>query len=574
MRCMRFSRLLLRTLRDAPSDAEAISHQLLVRAGYIRRHASGIYTYLPLGWKLIQRVEALVRAEMDAAGAQEMLMPVLQSTELWESTGRLTTMEDILFRLEGRGGEFVLGPTHEEVVTATVAGEVDSYRDLPLNVYQIQLKYRDEARPRFGLLRGREFIMKDAYSFDASPAGMQASYSVMYDAYCRIFDACGLSYTPVEASAGAIGGEVNHEFMVRSAIGEDFFVQCESCGYAANTEAAVSGDRWVDRPVPPVPLEEHHTPDRPGIDLVVEHFVAAGHPLDASGMLKCIVLVDEGAGAGADDDAVVVVLVPGDREVRVPSGMRPFEDADFARHPSLVKGYIGPQGLAGTGVRVLADKSVKAPQTWVTGANRADHHVSGLTLGRDFSVDAFGNYAVVVAGDPCPKCGSPVVLGRSVEAGHTFQLGLTYSLKVPGASFLDEDGKEQPFWMGCYGIGISRLPAVVAEEHHDEAGLKWPAAIAPFAVHLLSLGAGRSADVAAAADELYESLVAAGVSVLYDDRLDVSPGVKFADADLLGMPVQLIVGAKGLARGVVERKFRASGERDELPLEQAVEAVR
>ena len=568
---MRFSRLLLRTLRDAPSDAEAISHQLLVRAGYIRRHASGIYTYLPLGWKLIQRVEELVRREMDAAGAQEMLMPVLQSTELWESTGRLSTMEDILFRLEGRGGEFVLGPTHEEVVTATVAGEVESYRDLPVNVYQIQLKYRDEARPRFGLLRGREFIMKDAYSFDTSPAGMQASYQVMYDAYCRIFDECGLSYTPVEAEAGAIGGEINHEFMVRSAIGEDFFVLCESCGYAANTEAAKSGDRWVDRPVPPVALEEHHTPDRPGIDAVVDHFTKElDRPLEASGMLKCIALVD--ASEGAADDAVVVVLVPGDREVRVPKGMRPFEDDDFARHPFLVRGYIGPQGLPSHGVRVLADKSVKAPQTWVTGANRADHHVSGATLGRDFSVDSFGNYAVVVAGDPCPKCGSPVVLGRSVEAGHTFQLGLTYSLKVPGASFLDEDGKEQPFWMGCYGIGISRLPAVVAEEHHDDAGLQWPAAIAPFSVHLLSLGAGRSAEVVEAADALYASLVDAGVSVLYDDRLDVSPGVKFADADLLGMPSQLIVGAKGLARRIVERKDRASGDRDELPLEQVVAA--
>ncbi|HUP85882.1 MAG TPA: proline--tRNA ligase [Acidimicrobiales bacterium] len=568
---MRFSRLLLRTLRDAPNDAEAISHQLLVRAGYIRRHASGIYTYLPLGWKLIQRIEALVRAEMDAAGAQELLMPVLQSTELWESTGRLASMEDILFRLEGRGGEFVLGPTHEEVVTATVAAEVDSYRDLPVNVYQIQLKYRDEARPRFGLLRGREFIMKDAYSFDASPAGMQASYQVMYDAYCRIFDAVGLTYTPVEAEAGAIGGEVNHEFMVLSAIGEDFFVQCPACGYAANTEAAVSGDRWVDRPAPPEALVEHHTPDRPGIDLVVSHFTSTlGRELTAAGMLKCIALVDEREGSNG---VPVIVLVPGDREVRVPKGMRPFDDADFARHPSLVKGYIGPQGLQAVGVRVLADKSVKSPLTWVTGANKVDHHVSGATLGRDFSVDAFGNYAVVVAGDPCPRCGSPVELGRSVEAGHTFQLGLTYSLQVPGATFLDEDGNEQPFWMGCYGIGISRLPAVVAEEHHDDAGLKWPDAIAPFAVHLLSLGAGRSPEVTAAADSLYDALQAAGVSVLYDDRPDVSPGVKFADADLLGMPTQLIVGAKGLARGVVERKDRATGDRDEVELASVAAAL-
>ncbi len=564
---MRMSRLLLRTLRDAPSDAEAISHQLLVRAGYIRRHASGIYTYLPLGWKLLQRVQAVVREEMEAAGAQEMLMPILQSVELWESTNRLATMEDILFRLEGKGGDFVLGPTHEEVVTATVAAEVDSYRDLPLNVYQIQFKYRDEARPRFGLLRGREFIMKDAYTFDASPAGMQEQYQVMYDAYCRVFDRCGLTYQPVEAESGAIGGEVNHEFMVASAIGEDFYVRCPKGDYAANTEAAVAGDRWVDKPVPPEALAEHHTPERPGIDLVVEHFrTALGRELDAAGMLKCIALVDTESGG-----TPVIVLVPGDREVRVPGGMRPFDDADFAAHPALLKGYIGPMGLQAEGVRVLADKTVKSPQTWVTGANKADHHVSGATLDRDFQVDAWGNFATVTAGDPCPRCGAPVELVRSVEAGHTFQLGLTYSLKIPGATFLDEDGKEQPFWMGCYGIGISRLPAVVAEEHHDEAGLVWPASIAPFAVHLLSLGANRNADVADAADRIYADLTAAGVDVLYDDR-DASGGVKFADADLLGMPTQLLVGAKGLAKGIVERKDRRTGERDEVPLSAVVGA--
>jgi prolyl-tRNA synthetase len=568
---MRLSRLLLRTLRDAPSDAEAVSHQLLVRAGYIRRHASGIYTFLPLGWKLLQRVEEIVRQEMERAGAQEMLMPILQSVELWESTNRLSTMEDILFRLEGKGGDFVLGPTHEEVVTATVAAEVDSYRDLPLNVFQIQFKYRDEARPRFGLLRGREFIMKDAYSFDASPAGMQEQYRVMYDAYCRVFDRCGLTYQPVEAESGAIGGEVNHEFMVPSAIGEDVYVSCPKGDYHANTEAAVAGDRWYDTPVPPEALVEHHTPDKPGIDLVVEHLRAeVGWELDAAGMLKCIALVDTEA---PDGEAAVIVLVPGDREVRVPKGMRPFEDEDFARHPALHKGYIGPMGLQAAGVRVLADKAVKAPRTWVTGANRPDHHVSGATLGRDFEVDAWGNYATAAEGDPCPRCGTPVELVRSVEAGHTFQLGLTYSLKIPGATFLAEDGTEQPFWMGCYGIGISRLPAVVAEEHHDEHGLRWPVEVAPFRVHLLTLGANRNPDVVAAADRLYDELTTAGITVLYDDRLDASPGVKFADADLLGMPTQLIVGAKGLAKGVVERKDRATGDRDELPLASVLAAL-
>ncbi|HVM02672.1 MAG TPA: proline--tRNA ligase, partial [Acidimicrobiales bacterium] len=533
---MRMSRLLLRTLRDAPSDAEAVSHQLLVRAGYVRRVASGIYTFLPLGWRVLQNVERVVREEMDAAGAQEMLMPIVHPAELWAQTGRLETMADILFTLEGKGGRFVLAPTHEELVTATVAAEVDSYRDLPLNVYQIQFKYRDEARPRFGLLRGREFIMKDAYSFDASQEGMRASYQLMYDAYCRIFERLGLGYTPVEADAGAIGGDVNHEFMVPSPIGEDHFASCTAGDYAANVEAATAGERPAAEPSDE-PLAEHHTPDRPGIDLVVELFAERG--LTAAGMLKCLAMADA-------DGRPVVVLVPGDRDVRVPAGMRPFDDDDFARHPGLVKGYIGPMGLRHAGVRVLADHAVRAGGPWVTGANRADHHVSGATLGRDFAVDEWGSFATVAAGDPCPRCGAPLEVVQAVEAGHTFQLGLTYSTKVPGATFSDEAGAEHPYWMGCYGIGISRAPAVVAEEHHDDAGLVWPAEVAPYRVHLLSLGAGRIPEVAEAAERLYGELGAAGVSVLYDDR-EASPGVKFADADLLGMPTQLIVGAKGLA---------------------------
>lgn len=560
---MRMSRLLLRTLRDAPSDAEAISHQLLVRAGYVRRAASGVYTFLPLGWKVLQNVERVVREEMDGAGAQEMLMPILQPEEIWAQTGRLTTMGDILFKLEGKGGRFVLAPTHEELVTATVAGEVDSYRDLPRNVYQIQFKYRDEARPRFGLLRGREFIMKDAYSFDSSKEGMRASYKVMYDAYCRIFDRLGLTYTPVEADAGAIGGDVNHEFMVPSLIGEDLFARCTKGDYAANVEAAETAERDPSQ-APGQPLDEHHTPDRPGIDLVVDFFADRG--LSAAGMLKCLALAD------ADGNAVVV-LVPGDREVRVPHGLRPFEDADFERHPELVKGYIGPMGIREAGVRVLADHAVRSGGPWVTGANKADHHVSGATLDRDFTVAEWGSFATVADGDPCPRCGSPLELVQAVEAGHTFQLGLTYSSKVPNATFTDETGEQHPYWMGCYGIGVSRAPAVIAEEHHDEAGLVWPAEVAPYQIHLLALGAARNAEVGEVADRLYDELVAAGVDVLYDDR-DLAPGVKFADADLLGMPTQLIVGAKSLARGVVERKDRRSGERDELVLSGVAAAMR
>jgi prolyl-tRNA synthetase len=577
---MRQSQLLVRTLREAPADAEAASHRLLVRAGYIRRLASGVYSYLPLGWRVLRRIEELIRSEMDGAGAQEVLLPVLAPIELFEQTGRRASMADILFEVTGSGGTFALGPTHEEVVTELAAATIESYRQLPVTVYQVQTKFRDEARPRYGLLRGREFTMKDAYSFDADQDGMRSSYQAMYDAYVRIFATCGVTPTPVEASSGAIGGDVNHEFMVESAIGEDTFARCGACGYAANTEAAEAGaPREVAGAAPqPEPLVEHHTPDRPGIDLVVEHFADRG--LTAAGMLKCIALkptsgvlapdlVVRATGSGARTGAVVIALVPGDREVRVPAGLEAFADADFDAHPELVKGYIGPMGMQDLGVTVVADHAVGRPgATWVTGANRADHHVTGATLGRDFTVDTWAPIATLADGDPCPRCDDGALdLVRAVEAGHTFQLGLTYSTKVPGAGFVADDGTEQLFWMGCYGIGVSRLLAVIAEAHHDEAGLAWPASVAPFAVHLLSLGADRNPDVATAADGLYERLTTDRVDVLYDDR-DVSPGIKFADADLLGLPLQLVVGSKGLVRGVVERKNRASGARDEVPLSE------
>jgi len=487
-----------------------------------------------------------------------LLMPVLQPMEMWEQSGRAALLDDAYaaFRVDGRGGRFVLGPTHEELVTAVVASDVVSYRDLPVTVYQIQTKFRDEARPRFGLLRGREFLMKDAYSFDVDDAGMQASYQRMYDAYCRVFERCELEYRPVEAVSGAIGGDLSHEFMVLSAIGEDHFAVCASCGYAANIEAAEVGAPEGSGEPPEQALVEHHTPDRPGIDLVVEFF--ADRALTAAGMLKCIATM-------TDDGTPAVILVPGDREARLPAGWRPFDEADFAAHPYLVKGYIGPMGLGDHGVRIVADHSVRAPRTWVTGANTIDHHVSGCMLGRDFAAGEWGSYVVARAGDPCPRCGHAMELQRAVEAGHAFQFARRYSERVPGATFLDDDGREKPFWMGCYGIGVTRLMAVVAECHHDEAGLSWPAGLAPYGTHLLSLGADRNAEVAAAADDLYERLVAQGISVLYDDRA-VSAGVKFADADLIGCPTQLIVGRRGLADGVVERKDRRSGARDLVPI--------
>ena len=565
---MRMSRLLVRTLREAPADAEVASHQLLVRAGFIRRLASGVYTFLPLGLRVLHNIEGIIREELDAAGCQELLLPALHPRELWEQSGRAELFgSDALpaMTVEGRGGSFVLGPTHEEVVTVTVGAEVDSYRQLPLTVYQIQVKFRDEARPRFGLLRTRELIMCDGYSFDVDKDAMQATYKVVYDAYLRIFARMGLDVSPVEAESGAIGGDVNHEFMVPSVVGEDHFVRCVACGYAANVEAATRGG--FGDPVAPAPdapaVVDHHTPERPGIDQVVGFFDDAS--ITAADLLKSLAVVD-------DTGRPVLVLLPGDREARLPSGWRMFEDADFAAHPSLVKGYIGPMGQQAAGITVVADLGVTRPGGWITGGNKADHHVSGALLGRDFIVDEWGSYAQVVTGDSCPRCGKDVDLVRSVEAAHTFQLGTKYSSVMTGSSFVAEDGSEAIFSMGCYGMGVSRLLAVVAEEHHDDKGLAWPTDLAPFAVHLASLGTGRAPEVAEAADALYERLVAAGIEVLYDDR-DVSPGVKFADADLLGIPVRLVLGAKGVARGIVEWRSRTTGEEREADLNGPVEAV-
>jgi len=565
---MRMSRLLVRTLREAPADAEVASHQLLVRGGFIRRLASGVYAFLPLGLRVLHNIESIIREELDAAGCQELLLPALHPLELWQQSGRAAMFgSDALpaMQVEGRGGSFVLGPTHEEVVTVTVGAEVDSYRQLPLTVYQVQVKFRDEARPRFGLLRTRELIMADAYSFDVDKEAMQASYAVVYEAYLRIFARLGLDVSPVEAESGAIGGDVNHEFMVPSSVGEDHFVRCPDCGYAANVEAAARGglaDPVMPDPALPAAVE-HHTPDRPGIDEVVAFFDDPA--VTSAELLKSLAVVD------ADGDAVLLLL-PGDREARLPGGWRLFEEADFAAHPSLVKGYIGPVGQQGSGVTVVADLGVARPGTWITGANRADHHLSGVALGRDFEVDAWGSYVAVVPGDACPRCGAGVDLVRSVEAAHTFQLGTTYSDVMPGATFVTEDGGESVFSMGCYGMGVSRLLSVVAEECHDEDGLVWPASLAPFQVHLLALGANRSPEVADAAGALHDRLTAAGIEVLYDDR-DVSPGVKFADADLLGIPVRLVVGAKGLARGIVEWRSRATGEEREAPLDGPVDAL-
>jgi len=560
---MRMSELFLRTLRDDPADAEVDSHRLLVRGGYIRRVAAGIYSWLPLGYRVLRKVAQIVREEMDRAGAQEVLLPITQPLELWQRTGRDVAYGPLMFRLEDRKETgFCLAPTAEEVVTALVAQEYNSYRDLPVNLYQIHWKYRDELRPRFGLLRGREFLMKDAYSFDADLDGLRASYRKMYDAYHRVFERCGLTFRPVEAQSGEIGGDVNHEFMAVAAVGEDDFVWCRSCDYAANVEAARRGHDWKHTDVPAVdapPMEKHHTPGMPGIAPVAEHF-----GVDASQTLKCI--------AFEIDGELGLALVPGDREVNehalaravAPRRVRLLDDDAFAARPGVAKGYIGPH-QPGVSV-VVADPSVRAPIGWITGANEPDHHVRDAVLGRDFHVDVFADLVTIQPGDPCPRCGQPLSVDRGIEVGHVFQLGTKYA-EALDAQYTDDRGDQHPMLMGCYGIGVSRVVAAVVEEYHDDAGLVWPVALAPYDVHLVALaGRGDQAEkVVAEADRLYEALQSRGIDVLYDDR-DASPGVKFADADLLGMPVQLVVGAKGLGRGVVERKVRATGEREELAL--------
>lgn len=564
---MRMSRLFLRTLRDDPSDAEVDSHRLLVRGGYIRKVASGIYSWLPLGSRVLRRVERIVREEMDAAGAQELVLPIAQPLELWQRSGRDTAYGPLMFRLQDRKESwFCLSPTAEEVITSTVAAEYSSYRDLPVNLYQVNWKYRDELRPRFGLLRAREFLMKDAYSFDLDADGLEVSYRAMYDAYHRIFERCGLTFRPVEGEAGEIGGDVNHEFMAVAAVGEDDFVWCRSCDYAANVEVA---RRAVDDPGPAsgepaaaVPaMEEVATP---GCGTIAE--VAGFLGVEPSATLKSMAF-ESGGRLG-------LALLPGDRELNefalaralAPDPVRLLDDDDFEARPGLPRGFIGPHHP--DVALVVADPSVAARDGWVTGANRVDHHVRHAVAGRDFRVDRVTGLVSIVTGDRCPACGSGLSVDRGIEVGQVFQLGTKYS-EALGAHFTDESGGKHPMVMGCYGIGVSRVVAAVVEEHHDEHGLAWPAALAPFDVHVVAMP---GEEPTAAAEELYDGLRAAGVEVLLDDR-DARAGVKFADADLIGLPVQLVVGAKGLARGVVERKLRATGERDEIALADVVATV-
>jgi prolyl-tRNA synthetase len=561
---MRLSHLFAPTLREDPAEAEIASHRLLLRAAFIRQVAAGIYTILPLGLRVIRKVERVVREEMDASGAQEIRMPILLPAEPWKATGRLELYGDLMFRLRDRHDrELVLGPTEEEVVTPLVGAELPSYRDLPVNLYQIEWKYRDEFRPRFGLLRVREFLMKDAYTFDRDEEGMARSYGLMYDAYVRVFDRLGLDYVVVEAEPGQIGGGINHEYMARAEVGEDRFVECEHGDYLADWKAA------TPRPPEPVPtgagrLEVVETPDAATIGAVASLLGRPEHQL-----LKTM-MYDAGG-------ASVAVLVPGDREVEeaklerafFPTPVRRFEDGDFSER-GFVKGFVGPQGMA-EDVLVVADHTVRGGADWVTGANAPDRHATGVNTPRDFRVDRFEDVVALRDGDRCPNDGGALRVGRAIVVGHIYQLGTNYSGPLE-ARFVDEDGTERPYMMGSYGIGISRILAVAAEQNHDEGGLRLPKALAPFNVVVVVANSDDEA-VSTEAERIYEDLRAAGVDAVIDDR-EAAAGVKFTDADLIGYPVQVVVGRRGIASGSVDLKLRATGERSQASLARAVEATR
>ncbi|APE36018.1 proline--tRNA ligase [Nocardia mangyaensis] len=573
----RLSRLFLRTLRDDPADAEVPSHKLLVRAGYVRRVAPGVYSWLPLGLRTLRRIEDVVRQEMDATGAQEIALPALLPREPYETTNRWTEYGDALFRLQDRkGGDYLLGPTHEELFALTVKGEYNSYKDLPVTLYQIQTKYRDEERPRAGILRGREFVMKDSYSFDLDDAGLAASYATHRAAYQRIFDRLGVRYVIVAATSGAMGGSASEEFLAESPVGEDTYVRCVESGYAANVEAVVT-------PAPaPLPIEgrpaavEHDTPNTPTIATLVDwanEAKALDRAVTAADTLKNVMVKLRHPDGKTE---ILGIGIPGDREVddkRLEAAVEPAEvelltEADFAANPFLVKGYIGPKSLQANGIRYLVDPRVVEGTAWITGADVAGKHVVGLVAGRDFTPDGTIEAAEVRDGDPSPDGAGPLVSARGIEIGHIFQLGRKYT-DAFDVDVLGENGKPVRLTMGSYGIGVSRMVAVIAEQQHDDKGLRWPAEIAPFDVHVVI--ANKDAAAREGAEQVVAGLDSQGLEVLFDDRT-ASPGVKFKDAELLGMPWILVIG-RGWADGKVELRNRATGAAEEIPAEDAVAAV-
>ncbi|NPA16786.1 proline--tRNA ligase [Persephonella sp.] len=554
---MRASQYFAPTLKEAPAEAEVPSHIYLIRAGYIRQLAAGLYEYLPLGFRVLKKIENIVRKHMDEAGALEVLLPILTPAELWQETGRWDVYGKELFRLEDRKGRlFALGPTHEETITDLVRKNIRSYKDLPKNFYQIQTKFRDEARPRYGLIRGREFLMKDAYSFDVSEEMAVKSYEIMKETYRKIFDELGLDYLMVEADTGAIGGKYSHEFVVKVPNGEAHIVYCESCGYAANVEAA-KYEFELDK-LPPEeekPLEKVHTP---GVSSVEE--VAKFLDVDPKKIVKTLVYI-------LDDGTAVAVLIRGDRELNETKLVNYFNviDAHLASSEELeklgiVEGFVGPIGLD---IPVYADISVKDLHNFVVGANEKDYHYINVNIPRDFKPVEFVDFSTARDGDPCPVCKKPLKETTGLEVGHIFLLGTKYS-EAMKAYFVDRDGREKPIIMGCYGIGVSRLMAAAVEQSHDENGIIWPESIAPFILHILALNV-KDQQIKDIAEEIYTKAKEKGIEVLYDDR-DISPGAKFKDADLIGIPYRIVVGKK-VKEGKIELQKRATGEKEEVSID-------
>ncbi len=566
---MRWSHYFINTLREVPADADVISQKLMMRAGMIRKVAAGIYTYLPLGLRSVKKLEAIVREEMNRAGSTELLMPAIQPAELWMESGRWQKYGKELLRIKDRHErDFVFGPTHEEVITETVRDAISSYRQLPVNLYQIQTKFRDEVRPRFGLMRGREFIMKDAYSFHTSAESLDEAYEAMRQAYTRVFHRCALDHVPVEADTGAIGGSVSHEFMVLAQSGEDAVVSCPNCKYGANIEKATS--KFFDEEPEPAPMEKLaplHTPGTQSIDDLGKFLKKP-----TSQLVKTLVFETE--------NGPVMVLVRGDREgneIKIKNflGVTMLDmlpDSRFEQATGAPVGYCGPVGTKCK--RVLADVSLKGRKNWIVGGNVKDTHTAGVNPGRDFPEPEWGDFTTVFAGDPCPRCGGKLEIYRGIEVGHIFKLGTKYS-EAMNCVFLDEKGDRHPMIMGCYGLGIGRTVAAAVEQSHDDDGIIWPMPIAPFEVVVTSVG--KDENVLQTATTVYEKLLAAGVDVLFDDR-DERPGVKFKDTDLIGFPLRIAVGAKSLANGQIEwswRKDRAKqlGAPDEVVVKVVEQVV-
>ncbi|HKJ71310.1 MAG TPA: proline--tRNA ligase [Gammaproteobacteria bacterium] len=566
---MRLSRYFLPTLRETPADAEIVSHQLMLRAGMIRKLAAGLYSWLPLGLRVSRRVEQVVREEMNAAGAQEVLMPVVQPAELWQESGRWADFGPELLRIHDRHErEFALGPTHEEVITDLVRDELRSYRQLPVTLYQIQTKFRDETRPRFGVMRAREFTMKDGYSFEADEASLDATYERMFAAYSRIFERLGLDFRAVQARTGAIGGSVSHEFHVLAESGEDEIAFCPDCGYAANVELAAPAPPEDPRPAPAAELA---TVDTPGAYTIAAVSALLGVPADrtvktlfAKGRHGPVALVLRGDHELNEDKAAALPALGGECHFLDPHEVKQLAGAE--------PGSVGPVGLDVEQVHVIADRDAARLADFVCGANRADRHLTGVNWDVNLPEPEVADLRSAGAGDPCPHCRTAMDTARGIEVGHIFKLGTKYS-EALGATYLDPDGREHPLVMGCYGIGVSRVVAAAIEQNHDDAGIRWPQSLAPFDVVVIPINKKKSERVAEAAETLYAELQAAGFEVLYDDR-EERPGVLFNDADLIGIPHRLVVGEKGLDRGIYEYKARTAADAEDAPVDGVLDFLR